>query len=162
MTAELYQASPIRRTRATKAEVAARREALLDIIEAGRPMKVRQMRAAAGEPWRPQPLSGALRCPASRVLAFFVGSFARCGRALTLHKPYSMDRADLGRAAPTSQGNTPFVTARCWCRPFLGGEDAFSPQRQPCAVFLSGRMDRWTCDLDCEPAQLGVGCSRAH
>jgi hypothetical protein len=30
--------SPIRRTRATKAEVEARREALLDIIEAGRPM----------------------------------------------------------------------------------------------------------------------------
>jgi len=29
--------SPIRRTRATKAEVEARREALLDIIEAGRP-----------------------------------------------------------------------------------------------------------------------------
>src|SRR5262249_10365251 len=33
-----YQASPIRRTRATKVEVEARREALLDIIEAGRPM----------------------------------------------------------------------------------------------------------------------------
>src|SRR5262249_55045461 len=38
-----YQASPIRRTRATKAEVEARREALLDIIEAGRPMTVRQV-----------------------------------------------------------------------------------------------------------------------
>jgi hypothetical protein len=77
MTASpVYQASPIRRTRATKAEVAARREAVLDIIEVGRPMTVRQMRAAAGEPWRPQPLSGALRCPASRELAFFVGSFA--------------------------------------------------------------------------------------
>jgi len=38
MTASpVYQASPIRRTRATKAEVEARREALLDIIEAGRP-----------------------------------------------------------------------------------------------------------------------------
>ena len=35
--------SPIRRTRATKAEVEARREALLDIIESGRPMTVRQM-----------------------------------------------------------------------------------------------------------------------
>jgi hypothetical protein len=61
-------------------------------------------------------------------------------------------------AAPTSQGNTPIrhvIGARCWCRPFLGGEDAFSPQRQPCAVFLSGRMDRWACDVDCEPAQLG-------
>src|SRR5262245_44782120 len=33
-----YQASPIRRTRATKAEVEARREALLDIIETGRPI----------------------------------------------------------------------------------------------------------------------------
>jgi len=44
MTASpVYQASPIRRTRATKAEVAARREALLDIIEAGRPMTVRQV-----------------------------------------------------------------------------------------------------------------------
>ena len=41
--APVYQASPIRRTRATKAEVAARREALLDIIEAGRPMTVRQV-----------------------------------------------------------------------------------------------------------------------
>ena len=37
MTASpVYQASPIRRTRATKAEVEARREALLDIVEAGR------------------------------------------------------------------------------------------------------------------------------
>jgi len=44
MTASpVYQASPIRRTRATKAEVEARREALLDIIEAGRPMTVRQV-----------------------------------------------------------------------------------------------------------------------
>jgi hypothetical protein len=39
----VYQASPIRRTRATKAEVEARREALLDIIEVGRPMTVRQV-----------------------------------------------------------------------------------------------------------------------
>jgi hypothetical protein len=47
MTAALvYQASPIRRTRATKAEVEARREALLDIIEAGRPMTVRGAAAA--------------------------------------------------------------------------------------------------------------------
>jgi len=44
MTApQVHQASPIRRTRATKAEVEARREALLDIIEAGRPMTVRQV-----------------------------------------------------------------------------------------------------------------------
>ena len=43
MTAELYQASPIKRTRATKAEVEARREALLDIIEVGRPMTVTQV-----------------------------------------------------------------------------------------------------------------------
>ena len=35
--------SPTRRTRATKAEVEARREALLDIIEASRPMTVRQV-----------------------------------------------------------------------------------------------------------------------
>jgi len=35
--------SPIRRSRATKAEVEARREALLDIVEAGRPMTVRQV-----------------------------------------------------------------------------------------------------------------------
>jgi hypothetical protein len=42
--APIYQAnSPIKRTRATKAEVEARREALLDIIEAGRPMTVRQV-----------------------------------------------------------------------------------------------------------------------
>src|SRR5215469_6725067 len=41
--APVYQASPIKRARATKAEVAARREALLDIIEAGRPMTVRQV-----------------------------------------------------------------------------------------------------------------------
>jgi hypothetical protein len=40
MTAELYQA---RRTRATKAEVEARGAALLDIIEAGRPMTVQQV-----------------------------------------------------------------------------------------------------------------------
>jgi len=44
MTASpVYQATPIRRTRATKAEVEARREALLDIIAAGRPMTVRQV-----------------------------------------------------------------------------------------------------------------------
>ena len=43
MTAELYRASPIKRLRATKAEVEGRREALLDIIEAGRPMTVRQV-----------------------------------------------------------------------------------------------------------------------
>jgi hypothetical protein len=42
MTAEIYQA-PIKRARATKAEVEARREVLLDIIEAGRPMTVRQV-----------------------------------------------------------------------------------------------------------------------
>jgi hypothetical protein len=38
-----YQANPIKRARATKAEVEARREALLDIIEAGKPMTVRQV-----------------------------------------------------------------------------------------------------------------------
>jgi hypothetical protein len=43
MSVEVYQASPIKRQRATKAEVEARREALLDIIEAGRPMTVRQV-----------------------------------------------------------------------------------------------------------------------
>jgi hypothetical protein len=37
-----HETSPIKRQRATKAEVEARREALLDIIEAGRPMTVRQ------------------------------------------------------------------------------------------------------------------------
>ena len=41
--APVYQASSIKRTRATKAEVETRREALLDIIEAGRPMTVRQV-----------------------------------------------------------------------------------------------------------------------
>jgi hypothetical protein len=43
MTAELYQASPIKRVRATKAEVEERREALLAIVEGGRPMTVRQV-----------------------------------------------------------------------------------------------------------------------
>jgi hypothetical protein len=43
MTAAPVYQSPIRRTRATKAEVEARREALLDIIEAGRPMTMRQV-----------------------------------------------------------------------------------------------------------------------
>jgi hypothetical protein len=44
MTASpVYQASPIKRTRSTKAEVEARRKALFDIIEAGRPMTVRQV-----------------------------------------------------------------------------------------------------------------------
>src|SRR5215831_8869852 len=43
MTAELYQASPIKRARATKTEVEARRQALLEIIDAGRPMTVRQV-----------------------------------------------------------------------------------------------------------------------
>jgi|SRR5262245_57348640 len=43
MTGELYQASPIKRARATKAEVEARREALFDIVAAGRPMTVRQV-----------------------------------------------------------------------------------------------------------------------
>jgi hypothetical protein len=43
MTAMAYVASPIKRVRATKAEVEARREALLDIIDDGRPMTVRQV-----------------------------------------------------------------------------------------------------------------------
>jgi len=38
-----YEASHIKRTRSTKAEVKARREALLDIIDAGKPMTVRQV-----------------------------------------------------------------------------------------------------------------------
>jgi hypothetical protein len=38
-----YQTSPIERTRTTKAEVEARRKALLDIIEVDRPMTVRQV-----------------------------------------------------------------------------------------------------------------------
>jgi hypothetical protein len=42
VTAPAYQTSPIKRHRATKAEVEARREALLDIIDAGKPMTVRQ------------------------------------------------------------------------------------------------------------------------
>jgi hypothetical protein len=43
MTAAVYQPSPIKRVRATKAEVGERREALLEIIEAGKPMTVRQV-----------------------------------------------------------------------------------------------------------------------
>jgi hypothetical protein len=43
MTAAVYQPSPIKRVRATKAEVEERREALLEIIEAGKPMTVRQV-----------------------------------------------------------------------------------------------------------------------
>jgi hypothetical protein len=42
MTA-VYETSPIKRSRSTKAEVEARREALLDIIDDGRPMTVRQV-----------------------------------------------------------------------------------------------------------------------
>src|SRR5262249_1350354 len=40
---DVYEASPIKRQRSTKAEVEARREALIEIIEAGRPMTVRQV-----------------------------------------------------------------------------------------------------------------------
>jgi hypothetical protein len=43
MTVPAYQASPIKRIRATKVEVEARREALLDIIDDGKPMTVRQV-----------------------------------------------------------------------------------------------------------------------
>src|SRR5262245_53316873 len=43
MTALAYEASKIKRHRATKAEVEARREALIDIIDAGKPMTVRQV-----------------------------------------------------------------------------------------------------------------------
>jgi hypothetical protein len=43
MTAAVYEASPIKRIRATKAEVEERREALLEIIDAGKPMTVRQV-----------------------------------------------------------------------------------------------------------------------
>jgi hypothetical protein len=43
MTAAAYEASPIKRHRSTKAEVEARRETLLDIIDVGRPMTVRQV-----------------------------------------------------------------------------------------------------------------------
>ena len=43
MTARVYQASHIKRVRATKAEVEERREALLAIIDDGRPMTVRQV-----------------------------------------------------------------------------------------------------------------------
>lgn len=41
--AKIYPASPIKRRRATKAEVAARRQALLDIVSSMRPMTVRQV-----------------------------------------------------------------------------------------------------------------------
>jgi hypothetical protein len=41
--AQLYEASPIKRRRATKAEIGKRRDALLEIIDAGRPMTVRQV-----------------------------------------------------------------------------------------------------------------------
>ena len=41
--ASVYQASPIKRVRSTRAEVEARRKALLTIIEAGKPMTVRQV-----------------------------------------------------------------------------------------------------------------------
>jgi hypothetical protein len=43
MTTATYQTSPIKRQRATKAAVEGRREALLDIIDDGRPMTVRQV-----------------------------------------------------------------------------------------------------------------------
>ena len=43
MTALTYQASHIKRIRATKAEVEERREALLGIIDDGKPMTVRQV-----------------------------------------------------------------------------------------------------------------------
>ena len=43
MTAPVYQASPIKRVRATKAQVEERREALLAIIDDGKPMTVRQV-----------------------------------------------------------------------------------------------------------------------
>ena len=43
MTVGVYHPSPIKRVRATKAEVEERREVLLDIIDAGRPMTVRQV-----------------------------------------------------------------------------------------------------------------------
>ena len=43
MTASPVYQAPIKRARATKAEVEARREALFDIIETGRPMTVRQV-----------------------------------------------------------------------------------------------------------------------
>src|SRR5262249_8414006 len=43
MTAAIYDPSHIKRGRATKAEVEQRREALLAIIDAGRPMTVRQV-----------------------------------------------------------------------------------------------------------------------
>ena len=43
MPSPAYPASPIRRRRATKAEVEARRQALLSIVDDGRPMTVRQV-----------------------------------------------------------------------------------------------------------------------
>ncbi len=43
MTERSYQASPVKRVRSTKAAVEVRREALLDIIDAGKPMTVRQV-----------------------------------------------------------------------------------------------------------------------
>jgi hypothetical protein len=39
----VYEARSIKRSRSTKAEIEARRETLLDIIEAGTPMTVRQV-----------------------------------------------------------------------------------------------------------------------
>src|SRR6516225_8227881 len=43
MSTAVYQTSQIKRIRSTKAEVEARRQALLEIIEAGHPMTVRQV-----------------------------------------------------------------------------------------------------------------------
>ena len=67
----VYQTSPIERTRGTKAEVEARREALLDIIAAGRPMTVRQVfyQATVGV-WSRPPRAATPRCrPISRSCA---------------------------------------------------------------------------------------------
>jgi hypothetical protein len=43
MTPEVYQASPVKRFRSTKAEVDARRAALFDIVAEMKPMTVRQV-----------------------------------------------------------------------------------------------------------------------
>ena len=42
-TSAVYQASPVKRSRSTKAGMAARRNLLLEIVRAGRPMTVRQV-----------------------------------------------------------------------------------------------------------------------
>src|SRR5262249_21364953 len=148
MTAAIYGASLIKRTRSTKAEVEARREALLDIIDDGKPMTVRQVfyqatvrglvEKAGAEPRLPlrprrdrQP--GEAHGRDARLAGFSIFSLPRhellalffCRQRPRRGRAFGKGRNKLGRLAATGAA---LATAECECADDLAGGGIVYPR----------------------------------